>query len=344
MVSERIHKAEALDLFGMDLLELGRRADAARRRIVGSERVGFVIDRNITFTNYCDVGCNFCAFYCRGDEEGYELSIAEILEKVEELVKLGGTQVLLQGGIRKNRGLGYYTGMLSAVKQRFPGIHLHSLSPSEVHCLSVREGLRVRDVLSALIEAGLDSLPGAAEILVDAVRRRVSPKKPMTRDWLHVMRTCHELGIHTTATMTFGMGESIEDRIEHFEHVRRLQDETGGFKAFIPWTFSPRHTRMSEIPGSLANDYLRTLALSRIYLDNFPHITSGWVTEGLDLAQVGLFFGADDFGGILMEEVVLRSAGVSFKAGVDDFVHLIREAGKIPVQRNSKYEALRVYP
>ncbi len=341
---ERLDVEEGTRLFDLDLISLGRVADKRRRLYHPEEIATFVIDRNITFTNICVLRCRFCAFsVSKGSKTAFILSKDEILRKVEGLVKMGGTQVMLQGGVHPELCLDYYCDILRSIKAKFD-VWLHSLSPTEIHYLSETSGLSIRDVLLKLAGAGLDSLPGAAEILVDRVRRIVSPHKLTTAQWLEVMREAHSIGMQTTATMTFGMMETRRERIEHLLEIRDLQDETKGFKAFIPWTFSPKNTEFSNIPASGGVDYLKIVAIARIILDNIPNIQAGWVTEGVKLAQIALFFGANDLGGTLVEEKVIEATGVSHKMSVNKAIELIRGAGKQPAQRNTRYEIVQLYP
>ncbi|MEK7813553.1 MAG: cyclic dehypoxanthinyl futalosine synthase [Candidatus Desantisbacteria bacterium] len=338
---KRLHFEEGCSLFNEDLPALGMAADERMKKYHHENIVTFVIDRNITFTNVCILGCRFCAFSVKpGSIEAYLLSNEEIFHKIEELTEIGGTQVMLQGGIHPGLSLDYYCNLLEGIKKRF-NVWLHSLSPTEVYCLSKTSGLPLRDVLLKLKGAGLDSLPGAAEILVDRVRKIVSPHKISTAQWLDVMEAAHSIGMHTTATMTFGMMETKAERIEHILKIRELQDRTGGFKAFIPWTFSPDNTDFSTLQPAGGIDYLKTLAISRIMLDNIPNIHAGWVTEGHKLAQIGLAFGANDLGGILMEEKVVCATGISHQTSVSKMIELIKGAGKIPAQRDTRYEILQ---
>ncbi|MCX7919139.1 MAG: dehypoxanthine futalosine cyclase [bacterium] len=341
---ERLNQEEGCLLYTADLISLGKIADIRRKQFHPKDIVTFIIDRNITFTNVCYCQCNFCAFYVTpNSDEAFVLSNEEVLAKIEELVQLGGTQVMLQGGLHPELSLDYYTRLLHDIKSHYPQIYLHSLSVPEIYHLAKKTGLSIKQVLLELQSAGLDSLPGAAEILVDRVRQIISPHKISTQQWLECMETAHSIGMETTATMTFGIIETLEERIEHMLRIRELQDKTGGFRAFIPWTFSPHRTKLSHIAMAGGIDYLKTVAIARIMLDNVKNIHAGWVTEGTKLAQVTLSFGANDFGGILMEEKVVDATGVRYKTSVDELVHLIRNAGKIPAQRNSKYEILRYF-
>jgi len=319
------------------LCALAQAAHRARLRAVPGQNVTFVLDRNINITNVCEAGCRFCAFHVApGSDKGYVLSIEQIVDKVVEAVSLGATQVLLQGGLNPDLDLGFYERMLSSIKAR-ADICVHSLSPAEVLYLSRRSGLGLAETLHRLRAAGLDSLPGGgAEILVDAVRARVSPRKISADDWFAVMAAAQEMGMRTTATMVYGLGETTAQLIEHMIRVRDLQDRTGGFTAFIPWSLQANRTELSYRPRT-GVDYLRVVATARLVLDNVPHIQAGWVTEGPDVAQLALVCGADDFGGILMEESVVRATGVSYAVSADEVISLIREAGMTPVQRTTQY-------
>ena len=306
----------------------------------------FVVDRNINYTNTCNTFCKFCAFYrVPGDKkEGYVRTLEEIFAKIDELVAIGGTQVLMQGGHNPELGIEYYEALIGAVHQRYPQVNIHSLSASEVMHITKVSNLSVKDALLRLKAAGLESVPGGgAEILVDRVRHMIAPLKTKVADYLLVHRTAHEVDMKSTGTMVYGLGETIEERMEHFDVYRRLQDDTGGFRAFIPWSFESQGTELS-LPRRTGEEYLRMIAISRIMLDNFQHLQAGWVTEGTKLSQAALKFGADDFGGILMEENVVSATG-NYYSGVtkDEAIRLIREAGKIPCQRNTRYEILRIF-
>ena len=341
---ERLSPADAVGLFdSVPFQRLGALAHARRLAAAPADRATFVIDRNISLTNVCESGCRFCAFHVAPGAEGaFTLSIGEVVDKVNEAIAQGATQVLVQGGLNPELDLAFYERMVAAIKA-CGEICVHSLSPTEVHYLAHRAGLSVRDTLERLRAAGLDSLPGGGgEILVPEVRRRVSPRKIGADAWLGVMETAHGLGMATTATMVYGLDETSGQLVEHLVRIRGLQDRTGGFTAFIPWSFQPAHTQM-PLPPRTGVDYLRVVAISRLVLDNVPHIQAGWVTEGPDLAQLALSFGADDFGGVLMEERVVRAAGASYTIAVDQVVSLIREAGFTPVQRTTQYETVRVF-
>ena len=340
--ARRIGAEEASLLFHKaDLLTLGDLASAVRKRLHPERIVTFIVDRNINYTNVCVNKCKFCAFYRTEDSpEAYILSKEEIYRKIEETIALGGTQILMQGGVHPDLGIDYFEDLFSSIKSRYQ-IQIHSLSPSEVTYISRKGNISVRDTLVRLKAAGLDSIPGGgAEILVDRVREKVSPNKIRWRDWMAVMREAHELGMPTTATMMFGGLETKEEIIQHLMRVRELQDETGGFTAFIPWTFQPGNTELGGRQAS-AVEYLKTLALSRIVLDNIPNLQASWVTQGAKVAQVALEFGANDFGSTMIEENVVAAAGVSFRMSLQEIVDLIRDAGYRPAQRDTTYRILR---
>ena len=326
-----------------DPIELGTLADAERARRFGNT-VTFIVDRNINYTNVCVNECKFCAFFRRqGHRDAYLLTYDEILEKVRETVEAGGTQVMIQGGLYPDLGLAYYEKMLRLIKEKFPSITIHSFTATEIQHFARQEGISILDTLKRLQAAGLDSLPGGgAEILVDAVRQRVSPKKIMTEDWLAVMRAAHSIGMESTATMVIGFGETMAQRIEHMERIRQLQDETGGFRAFITWTFQPGHT---ELGGEKTSgwDYMKTLALTRLYMDNIAHIQGSWVTQGERIGQLTLGFGADDLGSIMLEENVVRAAGTSYDMSIRKMVYLIHGAGREAAQRNTTYDVIKRY-
>ncbi len=326
-----------------DLHELGRLAHHARFRMVPEPRVTFVLDRNISFTNICRSGCRFCAFHVApGKPGGFVMSIDQIVDTVVDAAARGATQVLIQGGLNPDLDLAFYEEMLRAVKRRV-NVWLHSLSPAEILFMSRRAGLGLSDTIKRLRAAGLDSLPGGgAEILVEAVRQEVSPHKISAAEWLEVMAAAQELGLKTTATMVYGLGESTEQRVEHLMRIRELQDRTGGFTAFIPWSFQPARTQLDR-PRCSGLDYLRMVALARLVLDNVPHIQAGWVTEGPDLAQLALGYGADDFGGVLMEEKVVKATGIAHVITPDQIVALIRQTGLRPAQRTTLYDIVREF-
>jgi len=326
-----------------ELTELGAAAYAIRQRMHPQKRVTYVIDRNINYTNVCQCQCRFCAFYRRPeDHDAYVLSEAELFAKVEETMAVGGTELLIQGGLHPDLGLDFFTGMFQKIKERFV-IHIHSLSPPEIVHLSRLSELPVAQVLGRLRKAGLDSLPGGgAEILVDRVRKQISPNKISWREWMDVMDTAHKMGMKTTATMMFGHVETPYERVQHMVRVREQQDATGGFTAFIPWSFQPRNT---DLGGDTAGgvEYLKTLAVARIMLDNVPSIQSSWVTQGAKIAQIALAFGANDFGSTMLEENVVRAAGVNYRIALDEIHRCIKDAGFIPAQRATDYKILKEY-
>ena len=336
------NEGEAL-LLAQDPIALGREADAVRRARYGN-RTTFIVDRNINYTNICRNECSFCAFYRRLDAaDAYLLSYEEILEKARETVEAGGTQLMIQGGLHPELGLAYYEEMLRLLKREFPMLTIHSFTATEILYFAEKAGLSVEETLKRLQAAGLDSLPGGgAEILVDRIRKRIAPKKIMTDDWLRIMKTAHTIGMESTATMVIGFGETMADRIEHMEKVRRLQDETGGFRAFITWTFQPGHT---ELGGEKTSswDYLTTLALTRLYLDNIAHIQGSWVTQGERIGQLTLGFGADDLGSIMLEENVVKAAGTRYEMSIQKMVRLIQGAGREAAQRDTEYRVLKTF-
>ncbi len=341
----RLSAGEALRLHEeADLVALGRAADRARLRLHPDNLGTFVVDRNINYTNACVADCSFCAFYRRpGHPEAYRLPVEEILRRVGELVELGGTQVLLQGGLDPSLPLSFYEELCRAIKRVYPRIHLHSFSAPEIDTMAQVAGLGYAEVFERLKAAGLDSMPGGgAEILVERVREKVSPKKLTAAGWFAVHRAAHGAGLKTTCTMTYGMVETAAERVEHLVRLRDLQDETGGFRAFIPWSFQRGHTVLDTPPAG-GMEYLRLIALSRLVLDNVPNVQAGWVTEGPKLAQIALAFGANDFGGILVDEVVVGATGMVYRVDKEEAVRLIRGAGRVPAQRNTKYEILRVH-
>jgi cyclic dehypoxanthinyl futalosine synthase len=347
---ERITEDDAVALLrSRDLVAVGRAAQQLRERRTDPARVTFIVDRNLNYTNVCYTDCDFCAFYRRpGDRnEGYLLPKPVIFKKIEETLAIGGTGLLMQGGHHPDLGVEYYEDLFRSIKARYP-IHLHALSPSEIQHAARRSKLTVWETLSRLRDAGLDSIPGGgAEILVDRVRRIISPKKTTSAEWLDVMRHAHRLGMSTTATMMYGHVETLEERVEHMRLIRELQDETRGFRAFISWTFQDDGNRLGErvpreaMPTSF--DYLLTQAVSRIYLDNVDHIQSSWVTQGLKIGQVALGFGADDMGSVMIEENVVSAAGTTYRTSTEELVHLIRRLGKTPVQRDTLYRDVRVW-
>jgi len=349
---KRVSIEEGARLFReADLFDLGYVANELnlRKNPESKYRATFLVDRNINYTNICYTYCKFCAFYREpGDvKEGYLRSTEEIFQKIAELVAIGGTQVLMQGGHNPQLGIEYYEKLVQDVRERFPQVHVHSFSASEVQHISRVSKLTIRETLERLKKAGLNSLPGGgAEILVDRVRNAVSPLKTKVSEYFEIHRTAHEVGLISTGTMVYGLGETIEERMQHLDEYRRLQDVTKGFRAFIPWSFESESTEMS-LPRRSGHEYLRMIALCRIMLDNIQHLQAGWVTEGPKLSQLALGFGADDFGGILMEENVVsatKSAKLYTEVTKEEAIRLLRETGKTPTQRNTNYEIVKTYP
>ncbi|MEW6500762.1 MAG: cyclic dehypoxanthinyl futalosine synthase [Thermodesulfobacteriota bacterium] len=335
---EHIHGGEFLTLAEKgDLYQLGFLANAIRKRLHPEPMVTYVIDRNINYTDICISACKFCAFFkAPEDAAGSVLTNEELGQKIEETKDLGGTQILLQGGLHPDKPLDFYEEMLRFIKGY--DIHIHGFSPPEVCHFAKLSGLSVREVLLRLKEAGLDSIPGGgAEILCDRVRQETAPRKCSADEWLGVMEAAHNLGMRTTATMMFGHIETMAERLEHLERVRDLQDRTGGFTAFIPWPFQPDNTVLAHLPKTTAVQYLKMLALSRIYLDNVPNIQASWVTQGPKIAQLSLFFGANDFGSTMIEENVVAAAGVGFRLSEQEIRTLVEEAGFTPRQRRMDY-------
>lgn len=337
-----ITRSQALDLFANDdLIGIGMEADAMRRRFHSEGVVTYIIDRNINYTNFCTEYCSFCAFYRpMGHKEGYIQPIEVILEKIQETLDLGGTGVLMQGGLHPDLKIEWYEEMMRAIKDRFPQIWLHCFSAPEITNIAEVSGLSLHDTIARLRDAGLDSIPGGgAEILDDDVRHRIARLKCKSQEWVDVHVTAHKLGMRTTATMMFGCGETIEQRMNHLEIVRNIQEETGGFTAFIPWSFQRENTSLGRFvkEEATAVEYLKTLAISRLYLDNIVNIQSSWVTQGLKTCQVGLRFGGNDVGSIMIEENVVSAAGARNHASEEDLRRMIRDAGFVPHQRDTLY-------
>ncbi len=325
-----------------DLAALGSAADAVTRRLHPENYRTYNIDRNINYTNVCTAVCDFCAFY-RGpkSDEGYVLPREVLLKKIEETVALGGDQILMQGGLHPKFKLDWYEEMLQDIKQHFPDLNIHGFSPPEIHHFTKLNNLSLEEVLSRLKAAGLGSLPGGgAEILVDRVRKEITRGKVMTDDWLNIMRVWHKLGGHSSATMMFGHVETLEERIEHLQRIRDLQDETGGFTAFICWTFQPDNTDMSQYAPAGAYEYLKMQAIARLFLDNVPSIQSSWVTQGLKIGQLSLMYGANDMGSLMIEENVVAEAGTVHYLTLDQMRDAISEFGFEPRQRNVHYQVL----
>jgi cyclic dehypoxanthinyl futalosine synthase len=336
---ERISREEGVALLrDADLIELGGLADAVRWRLHPEPTVTYIIDRNINYTNVCSAQCAFCAFYRDlPSREGYVLTKAELAQKIEETLSLGGRQILLQGGLHPDLGIEYYEELFRWIKATYP-IWIHGLSPAEIKHIERVSSLTTEDVLKRLVAAGLDSIPGGgAEVLSDRVRSVIGIAKGSTGDWLQVMETAHRLGMKTTATMMFGHVETLEERIDHLLHLRDLQDRTGGFTAFIAWTFQPANTAIGgdEVTSF---QYLRTLAVARVVLDNFPNVQASWVTQGGKIGQVSLRFGANDFGSLMIEENVVSAAGAHFRLTEAEIARSILDAGFVPKRRTMRYE------
>ena len=341
----QLGREEALYLLtDADLLAVGKLADAIRRQKHPENQVSFVVDRNVNYTNVCESKCRFCAFYRNAeDDDAYLLGNATIYAKIEELVAHNGTQLLMQGGLHPELKIDWFETLFREIRQRFPQVQIHSLSPAEIIHVAELSGLTMPECLDRLHQAGLASLPGGgAEILVDDVRQELSPNKIGWQEWAAVMEEAHRLGMPTTATMMFGSRERPEDIVEHLFRIRTIQARTGGFTAFIPWAFQPDNT---ELGGATASgiEYLKVLALARIILDNIENIQASWVTQGDKVAQIALFFGANDLGGTMLEENVVAAAGVSFRLSQQEIIDMARTAGFTPVRRTTTYETLEVY-
>jgi cyclic dehypoxanthinyl futalosine synthase len=347
---KRISAQEAMEVYDWPLPRLGELADRRRNQAKGSdyggrgkEVVTYMVDRNINYTNVCDVYCKFCAFYrTEKDADHYVLSQEQIDGKIEELLAVGGNQILLQGGHHPKLNLEWYLNLLRHLRAKYPQVNVHGFSPPEFNHFAEVFHLSLEKVITLFREAGLGSIPGGgAEILVDRVRQKIAPRKCGTEAWLRVMEIAHGMGMRSSATMMFGHVETPAERIEHLGRLRDLQDRTGGFTAFICWTFQPEHTVL-KVEKTGSHEYLRMQALSRIFLDNIPNVQSSWVTQGPAMGQVALKFGANDFGSLMMEENVVSSAGTSFRLSLEEMRRLIREAGYEPRQRNNEYELLEL--
>jgi cyclic dehypoxanthinyl futalosine synthase len=344
---ERLSNSEALELLkNASLIELGELATARKKQLHPKGVTTFVVDRNINYTNICWVDCKFCAFYRRAkDNDAYVLTYEEIDEKIEELLSIGGTQILFQGGVHPKLKIDFYEDLVEHIHQKYPQITIHGFSAIEIDYIAKVSKISYSDVLSRLKSKGLSSIPGAgAEILSDKIRDIIAPLKLDTDDWIEVHRAAHKLDIKSTATMMFGTVESDEDIIEHFDRIRKLQDETGGFRAFIMWSFQGKNTKlMEEIPDikpQSSNRYLRLLAVARLYLDNFPNIQSSWVTQGSYIGQMALKFGANDLGSTMMEENVVSAAGATNSMNQNEMIELIKDIGEYPAKRDTAYNIL----
>jgi cyclic dehypoxanthinyl futalosine synthase len=349
LAGDRISRADALELYRLPLNELGELAHIRRNAVTDPRVVTYIVDRNINYTNVCNVYCKFCAFYrTEKDDDHYVLSLEQLDQKLDELTAIGGVQILLQGGHHPKLGIEHYLTMLAHIRAKYPHINIHGFSPPEFQHFAQVFKMPLREVIVKFIEAGLGSIPGGGgEILVDSVRERIAPLKCKSDAWLEVMRVAHGLGLRSSATMMFGHVETVEDRIEHLQRLRDTQDETGGFTAFICWTFqdikdertSAGHTKLRAEPVG-SSEYLRMQALSRIFLDNFPNVQSSWVTQGPRIGQIALRYGANDFGSVMMEENVVSSAGTSFRLNVEQIERLIGDAGFEARRRDNWYRLL----
>ena len=338
-----INKQQALELLQSDdLVGVGMVAHQLRLRKNDPRIVTYQIDRNINYTNFCTEYCSFCAFYRPlGARDGYILPFETIYAKIDEMLELGGTGILLQGGLHPDLQIGYYENLLRSLKARYPQVHRHCFSAPEILCIAEVSELSIRDTIQRLMDAGLQSIPGGgAEILDDEVRARIARLKCTSDEWIEVHRTAHSLGLRTTATMMFGCGEELRHRVNLLERIRQLQGETGGFTAFIPWIFAAENTALGKkVQETTAVDYLKTLADSRLYLDNIDHFQSSWLTPGIKVCQVGLQFGADDVGSILIEENVVFAAGVKRRTNEEELRRIIYDAGFLPAQRDTLYRS-----
>ncbi len=340
--------SQALDMLRSDdLIGVGMEADGVRRRLHPGNVVTYQIDRNVNYTNFCTEYCSFCAFYRpMGSTEGYVQPLESICQKIDETLALGGTGILMQGGLHRDLKIDYYENLLSSLKRRYPQLHLHCFSAPEILNIAEVSGLTIRDTIARLMDAGLDSIPGAgAEILDDEVRYRIARLKCNTEEWLTVHRIAHQLGLRTTATMMFGVGETLQHRVNHFENIRRLQEETGGFTAFIPWFFQRENTSLGHFvkEEATAVDYLKTLAVSRIYLDNILNVQASWLTPGHKVCQIALRFGGNDVGSILIEENVVSAAGCHNTSTEENLRRLIADAGFRPVKRDTLYRTYFIH-
>ena len=346
LAGERITRDDAMELYRLPLNELGelahiRRNLAARKAGANERTVTYIVDRNINYTNVCNVYCKFCAFYrTEKDHDHYVLTLEQLDQKLDELTAIGGVQILLQGGHHPKLGIDHYLTMLAHIRAKYPHINIHGFSPPEFQHFAEVFKMPLREVISKFMEAGLGSIPGGGgEILVDSVRERIAPLKCKSDAWLEVMRVAHGLGLNSSCTMMFGHVETVEDRIEHLQRLRDTQDETGGFTAFICWTFQPEHTKLRAEPVG-SSEYLRMQALGRIFLDNIPNVQSSWVTQGPRIGQIALRYGANDFGSVMMEENVVSSAGTSFRLNKEQIERLIGDAGFEARRRDNWYRLL----
>ncbi len=349
-MKKRLSKQEALDLIkNADLNTLGKMASARKKELHPKGITTFVIDRNINYTNICWVDCKFCAFYRHEkDADAYILTFDEIDAKIDELLEIGGTQILFQGGVHPKLKIAWYEDLVEHIHTKYPSITIHGFSSIELDFIAKVSRITIVEVLTRLKAKGLASIPGAgAEILSDKVRDIIAPKKIDAKVWVDVHRQAHKLDIMSTATMMYGTVESDEDIVDHFEMIRNLQDQTGGFRAFIMWSFQGKNTQLlAQIPDMekpSSNRYLRLLAVARLYLDNVPNIQSSWVTQGPYIGQMALQFGANDLGSTMMEENVVSSAGAAYSMAKEEMIHLIQDIGEIPARRNTAYETLEFF-
>ena len=349
LAGKRISAEDARELYRLALEELGVLADERRRRAKhlayngrGNEIVTYIVDRNVNYTNVCNVYCKFCAFYrTERDQDHYVLTFEQLDQKLDELSAAGGVQILMQGGHHPKLGFDWYVNLLHHIREKYPHINIHGFSPPEFQHFAETFRMPLREVISEFKRAGLGSIPGGGgEILVDRVRKKISPLKVDSNGWLEVMQVAHELGLKSSATMMFGHVETVEDRIEHLQRIRDQQDKSGGFTAFICWTFQPEHTVLKVKQRTGVAEYLRMQALSRIFLDNIDNIQSSWVTQGPGIGQIALQYGANDFGSVMMEENVVSSAGTTFRLNAEQIESLIRDAGYEPRRRNNWYKLL----
>lgn len=350
IINRRISNKEALDLIqNASLLDLGELSSLKKAQIHPEKITSFIVDRNINYTNVCWVDCKFCAFYRHGkDSDSYVLKFDEIDKKIDELLEIGGTQILFQGGVHPKLKIDYYEELVEHIHKKYPEVTIHGFSAIEIDFIARRSKISKLEVLKRLQAKGLSSIPGAgAEILSDRVRDIIAPKKMDSEEWLEVHRLAHSIGMKTTATMMFGTVETDEEIIEHWELLRKLQDETGGFRAFIMWSFQGDNTQLIEdvpdIKPQSSNRYLRLLAVSRLYLDNFDNLQSSWVTQGSYIGQMALKFGANDLGSTMMEENVVKAAGAANRMNQDEMIRLIKDVGEIPAKRNTAYEILQKF-
>ncbi|NPA11665.1 MAG: dehypoxanthine futalosine cyclase [Epsilonproteobacteria bacterium] len=345
----RISNEDAKKLLKKNLIELGEMALEKKRELHPKKITTFIVDRNINYTNVCWIKCKFCAFYRdKKDKDAYILSYEEIDKKIDELLEIGGTQILFQGGVHPDLKIDFYENLVEHIHKKYPQITIHGFSAPEIDYISKVSKLPVKEVLIRLKEKGLSSIPGAgAEILTERVRKIIAPKKISSNRWLEIHKSAHNIGMKTTATMMFGSVDNEEDVIQHLQKIRELQDETGGFRAFIMWNFQPKNTALYKEGivkhKTSSNRYLRYLALSRLYLDNFKNIQSSWVTQGSYIGQTALLFGANDLGSTMMEENVVRSAGAQNRMNQEEMINLIKDIGEIPAKRNTAYEILEIF-